>query len=131
MPISYQDLNPMESSFILNKKEYFLRPFDLAARVWADDYFSTEKEQSGLIVLSKKIQDLTNFEALYRCCWHLLKKKRDFGFYENFVHSIENGDDDSDSIKITMDLYKAFTRSLGLSEPQLEKFKEDFELKKF
>jgi len=131
MSISYQDLKPVESSFILNKKEYFLRPFDLSARVWADDFFSNENQSSGLIVLSEKIKDMKNFEALYRCCWHLLKRKRDFGFYENFVLSIEKGDEDSDSIKLTGDLYRAFVRSLGLSEPQLEKFKEDLELKKF
>lgn len=130
MSISYKDLNPTQSSFVLNEKEYFLRPFDLAARVWADDYFATPEQKSGLVVLSEKIQDMKSFETLFRCCWHLLKRKRDFGYYENFVKAIEEGDDKKSSQVLIADLYKAFVYTLGVSEPMLAKFEEEIEVKK-
>lgn len=123
--IKYSDLKPSNATFVLNEVEYELRPFDLAARVWANDEFATETEPNGLVNLSKTVQDMTSFSAVYKCAWHLLKRKRSFGFYENFLKEI-----DKDEHKITADIYKAFVRTLGVSEPQLDNFKEELELKK-
>jgi len=130
MAISYKDLNPTEASFILNKTEYFLRPFDLVARVWASDYFATKENQEGLYALSELVQDLSSFEAVYRCTWHLLKRKRDFGTYEDFIKAIELGDDTNDQVNVTAQIYNAFVKTLGVSEPQMEKYREDIDLKK-
>lgn len=130
MAISYKDLNPTESSFTLNGVEYFLRPFDLVARVWASDYFATPENKEGLYVLSELVQDFSSFEAIYRCAWHLLKRKRDFDTYENFVKAIEAGDEARDQVTVTSDIYNAFVKTLGVSEPQMEKYREDMEIKK-
>lgn len=128
MSIKYQDLNPTEASFILNKKEYYLRPFDLAARVWAEDAFATKENKSGLMELSELVQDMTSFTAVYKCVWHLLKRKRDFGFFDNFLKAI--GDDDNGEHLTTKGIYDAFVKTLGVSEPQIEDMKDELELKK-
>lgn len=130
MAISYKDLNPTESSFTLNGVEYFLRPFDLVARVWASDYFANPENKEGLQVLSDLVQDLSSFDAVYRCAWHLLKRKRDFGNYEAFVSAIEKGDESKNQNVITGEIYNAFVKTLGVSEPQMEKYREDIEIKK-
>lgn len=129
MAINYKDLNPTEASFRMNKREYFLRPFDLAARVWADDEFATEDSPSGLVNLSRKIDDFTNFSPLLKCAWYLLRNKKDFGFYDQFIIDIENSEEGSTAV--IGDIYRAFVKTLGVSDPMIEEIKEELELKKF
>ena len=130
MAINYEDLHPVSASFRFKKHEYYLRPFDLAAQVWAHSEFATPENSNGVEVLSTRIQDLTDFEPVLKCAWHLLKRKRHFGFYSEFVNQIEAGDDDSDKIKLIGDIYTAFVKTLGVSQPQLDNIREELELKK-
>jgi len=130
MSIKYEDLNPRHSSFTLNNKDYEIRPFDLAAQVWARNEFATSDNKDGIVVLTELIQDMNNPMPLFKCVWHLLKRKRDFGFYEEFVKAIEKGDNDSDKFKIMSEMWSAFLETLGLSQPQLESIREEMELKK-
>ena len=130
MAIKYEDLNPICASFTFHNKEYELRPFDLAAQVWAHTTFATEENENGVEVLSALVKDMKNFDPLFKCAWHLLKRKRDFGFYEEFVKQIGKGDDNSDSTKLIGDIYKAFVKCLGVSQPQLDQIADELELKK-
>lgn len=128
MAIEYKDLNPVTATFTLNEKEYELRPFDLVAQVWAMDEFKTKEEPNGIVVLSDLVQEMTNFNAVYKCTWHLLKRKRDFGFFDNFLKAIEN--DNRGANPVTQDIYKAFVKTLGVSQPHIDEFTEELELKK-
>jgi len=130
MAISYQDLNPVCASFRFNDNDYELRPFDLAAQVWAHTEFATDDNKNGVDVLSTRIQDLSDFEPILKCAWHLLKRKRHFGFYDEFVSQISKGDIASNQSKLIGDIYNAFVKTLGVSQPQLDQIKEDLELKK-
>lgn len=130
MSIKYEDLNPVCSSFRFQGKDFELRPFDLAAQVWAHNEFATKENKNGVEVLSQRIQDTTDFEPLLKCAWHLLKRKRHFGFYDEFVKQIDKGDDESDKIKILGEIYRAFVETLGVSQPQLDTIEEELELKK-
>lgn len=130
MAIPFHDLNPVHLSFKLNKKTYELRPFDLTAQVWARCEFATKEQPDGLVVLTGLIQDMNNFEPLFKCVWHLLKRKRDFGYFEEFVSQIDKGDDDSDKGTLIGQLYLIFTKSLQISQPDMEDIEEDLELKK-
>ena len=130
MGIAYEDLNPVNASFRFNSKEYELRPFDLAAQVWARNEFATDAEPNGVEILSKRIQDMTDFEPILKCAWHLLKRKRDFGFYDEFVKQIGKGDDDNKEVALIGLIYKAFVKTLGVSQPQLDSIADELELKK-
>jgi len=130
MSIAYKDLKPSDATFVMNKKEYELRPFDLTAQVWASEFFATKEQPNGLITLSEKIADFGNFSALYNCIWHLLKRKRDFNHFSSFLSQVEKGDEDKDSTGLTGDMYRAFVKTLGVSQPQLENIQEELELKK-
>lgn len=130
MSIPFHELSPSCLSFELNKKEYEIRPFDLTAQVWARCEFATKDQQDGLVVLSELIQDMNNFDALLKSIWHLLKRKRDFGYYEEFVHQIDSGDQDSDKNKLLSKLYTIFTTALQISQPNMDDIEEDLELKK-
>ena len=130
MSIPFYELNPTCLSFKLNGNEYEIRPFDLTAQVWARCEFATKDESDGLVVLSELIQDMNNFDPLLKSIWHLLKRKRDFGFYEEFVLRIDKGDKDSNKVKILSNLYVIFTNALQLSQPNMNDIEEDLDLKK-
>lgn len=130
MSIPFYELNPTCLSFRLNGKEYEIRPFDLTAQVWARCEFATKEQPDGLVILSELIQDMNNFDPLLKSIWHLLKRKRDFGFYEEFVSQIDKGDKDSDKGKVLTNLYVIFTNALQLSQPNMNDIEEDLELKK-
>lgn len=128
MAIKYQDLKPTDASFKLNGREFEMRPFDLAARVWAEDEFKTDEQPSGLLNLSQQVQDLRNLNPVYKCAWHLLKRKREFGSFERFLEAIEKSDE-GESV-VAGEIFKAFVKVLGVSEPMIEEMAEDVELKK-
>ena len=71
--VKIEDLNPIEAIINLNNKDYTLRKFDLLARTWAYNEFSSNDNKDGLMVLSEKIKEVEsgNFEPLLKVCWHL------------------------------------------------------------
>jgi len=126
MGIQYHELNPRRSKIILNDKEYYLRPFDLAAQVWCYEEFKTETEPNGIVALTKRLEDVQDIAAYTKVVFHLLEDKKDFGIYANFINEIEkNG-----KYSKTIELYNALVESLGVSQPQIDKIKKELELKK-
>lgn len=129
MTIAYQDLNPTDSQIELNSVVFQLRKFDLAAQAWAHSYFATDKEPSGIKVLSERIQDIDDFSAVIDTTWHLLKKKSHFNFNPKlFTKAIE--DLGKEKYLKTMEFRLAINECLGASQPRPEEFKGDLELKK-
>lgn len=129
--VQLQDLNPADSVISLRGQEYEIRKFDLLARSWAYSEFQTEEEPNGLLVLSKRMAKIEeDFEPLLRCVWHLLKRKRDFKDYKDFVLAVGEGDDSNSTMMKMGELLRAFNRTMGISELKEDEIKEDLELKK-
>ena len=128
MAINYSDLNPTESEIELNSVTFQLRPFDLTAQTWAFNHFATADEKNGLTVLTTRIQDVNDFDALLDTIWHLLKGKMHFNnSKESFFKAVEKLD--HKYIK-SMEMRTALNECLGVSQPMIEEFKGDIELKK-
>jgi len=132
MPISYSDLKPAKAIFKLGLNEYTLRPFDLTAQVWASDYWKTEAQHNGLLVLTERLRSIEDVEAITKTCWYLLENKQQFDRkYTEFLKTIEKGDpENGNKWLLIADLFKALSKTLGVSQPDLEEFQEDLELKK-
>lgn len=123
MSVSINDLNPRNSTFKLNGKEYELKKFSLAIQVWANDEFATPENKNGLEVLSQKVTNL-DADAIARCCYRMLVDKSDFGSFENFLDKFK------DYYTLLEVLLIPFSECLGVSQPSKEDIEEDLELKK-
>jgi len=132
MSISYSDLKPAKAIFRIGLNEYTLRAFDLTAQVWASDYWKSESENNGLVVLSKRLEQIEDVEAITKTCWYLLENKHLFeNKYTEFLNVIEKGDaENGNKWLLIADLFRALSQTLGVSQPDLEEFQEDLELKK-
>ena len=127
MGLEIQDLKPTEATIVVDKNEFTLRPFDLSAQVWALNFFATEGKTDGMKVLAERLKNNNDIDAILKVAWYLLKNKLYFGTYESFVKKI-----DRESHKWTrvMEIQKAIVYTMGISQPKLEEFEEEIELKK-
>lgn len=127
--MNYHELKPQEASIKVGGKDYNLRPFDLAAQVWAYNFFSTEKEKDGMKILADRISDIRDADCILNLTWHLLRRKVDFGSYDNFVKAVEK-DQEQGKWNLIVSFYQAVVKTLGASQPDIEELKEEIELKK-
>ena len=128
MGIQYHDLKPTESIIRLAGREYYLRPFDLTAQVWAYNFFSTPEKKDGVAVLAERLADMNDIEPILRTTWHLLRSKYDFGTYDAFVKKVDAVG--QHKFKKISEFYVAVVQTLGVSQPHIEDLKEELELKK-
>lgn len=128
MTISYNDLNPIDTKVYINEQEFTLGKFSLLAQCWADQEFATEDEPSGVMALSKVIQDWTKPDPILRLSWYLLKEKSQFNNeYEQYIDFIDNKKIKWINIK---NIFQAVVRTIGVSQPQIDEIEEELELKK-
>ena len=125
--IEYKDLVPLPAKIVLDDSEFTLRGFDLAAQVWAYNEFATPENKDGVENLSNRINDIKDTECILKCTWHLMNRKSHFGTYEKFVSCIDSTENKWNKI---MELYQAFVKTLGVSQPKLEELAEELQIKK-
>lgn len=128
--MKFNELNPTDAKIEIDDREFSLRAFDLAAQVWCYNEFATESNPDGMAVLSERIQDMKDADAILKLTWHLLKRKTYFKNYNNFLKIIESENKKNNYWNKIMELYQAVVVTLGVSQPQLEELQQDLELKK-
>lgn len=127
--MNYHELNPPNQSIRIDGKDFELRPFDLTAQSWAYYHFSSDQVKDGMLVLSKRIQDIRDAECYLQVAWHLLIRKEYFqGDYSNFVKTIEKNKEDRWN-NLTS-IYKSVALTIASSQPNFEDMKDDLEIKK-
>jgi hypothetical protein len=122
----FAELNPRPSQVVIHGKRYKLKPFSLAAHVWAYCEFATKDNSNGLEVLSKRFADPNDFDATYRTVYHLIKDKSAWSDYDMFlsdVTSIKN------KYTLLMEFKLALQECVGNGTPD-EPTEEEAELKK-
>jgi len=127
MGLEFQDLKPVEATIVVDNNEFTLRPFDLTAQAWALNFFATEENTNGMAILTQRLANNNDIEAILKVAWYLLKSKPHFGTYEKFVKKIDKEDHKWTRV---MEIQKAIVYTMGVSQPKLEEFEEEIELKK-
>lgn len=128
-PVPFTDLIPKNSKIKIHNKVYKLKPFTLAVELWATDEFKTPQEPNGLQVLSNRLRDFSDKEAVFKVIYKLIIDKSDFDTYEKFIKYVEEMEQERIYIFIT-ECYYAISDTIGLSQPVIENIEEDIELKK-
>jgi hypothetical protein len=128
--MEYHELNPSDAKFELDGEEFTIRAFDLAAQVWCYNEFATPENKDGITVLSERISDFKDADAVLRLTWHLLRRKTYFGNYSTFLNAVEKEKTDNNFWNKIMEIYGAIVKTLGVSQPQLAEIKQEMELKK-
>lgn len=119
--VNIRDLNPREASFTLAGKAYELKPFTLAAQVWAYDEFKTESQPNGLEGLSERMKVLEP-AAIAKVAYYLLKDKSDFPNVDKFIDRL------GDHYTTLSILIKPISEVIGISQPEITE--DELELKK-
>ena len=123
MGLEFQDLKPVEATIVVDKNEFTLRPFDLSAQVWALNFFATKENTNGMAILTKRLTNNNDIDAILKVAWYLLTNKSYFGTYEGFVKKIDRS---THKWTRVMEIQKAIVYTMGVSQPMLEEFEEDY-----
>lgn len=130
MAIEYTQLRPKSSKIILFDKEYILKPFSLAAQVWANHEFATTDRQNGLFNLAERMKNLNDLEAILKLTYYLMEDKTSWPTYKDFYNLFDKKKIEKPYLKI-MEIYTALVECLGNSQPQnVEELEAEAELKK-
>lgn len=127
MSISYQDLNPIDSTVMINDKKLTLKKFSLLAQCWAHEEFATKDEPNGIKNLSEIIQDWTQPEPVIKLSWYLLKEKSEFRDFDHYLEFIDSKNSKWNNVK---NIFESVVKTIGVSQPQIDEIEEDLELKK-
>lgn len=129
MAVELKDLKPKASKITIDGKNYELKPFTLSIRIWAEDYFKTPEQKSGIQELSNLLAGIeanpdAALDAACKTCFKLLVDKEDFGNVEKFIDKVGNYNN-------LMQMYKALCECIGLGNPELSlQEQEQLEIKK-
>ena len=129
-PIHFSELIPRESTIKIFDKVYKLKPFTIAIETWAYYEFQTKDEKNGVKVLSDRLRDFNDKEAVLKCIYKLLVDKNDFDTYEKFIEKLDTYDRDKFYIFLT-ECYYSLSEAIGISQPVIENIEEELELKKY
>lgn len=128
-PVNYSDLRPKKSKIKLLEKTYILKPFSIGVETWAYYEFQTKDERNGMNVLSERLRDFNDKEALLKTLHKLIIDKEDFPEYEDFLKLVETLGQEKIYLFL-MEGFYSIAETIGLSQPIIENIEEELELKK-